>query len=323
MNSRIKELFEQYETGQASAAERKLVEDWFAGFNNDQSAGKTDASQAAMYNEMDKKIDHLIFVPRRKHPPVTRWLQIAAVLLLAAGLYWVRRYQPAKPIAAVTFTNIIVPRGVKKQFLLPDGTFVHLNSGSVLSIPSNFNQKDREVTLTGEGFFEVKHDAAKPFAIHSEKLLITDLGTAFDVKAYPKDKLVKVAVQSGSVKVEQNIPGKTPQTFASAITRNQQLTNDELSGSHTLSAVQTSNLSAWQRNQLRFDNASVEDIATVLERWYNVSVKFTNYHKCRRYTVSFNNEPVSKVLRVLSGLTGMGYQINNQTITINLKNCGS
>jgi len=323
VNSRIKELFERYENGTASEAERKLVDNWFANFDTDQLRGKTPADNAALFSPMDENIDDLIFVSRRKQLPISRWLQAAAVVLMAAGLCWAKLYQSPKPVLALTYTDITVPRGVKKQFLLPDGTFVHLNSGSVLRIPSNFNQKSREVTLTGEGFFEVKHDAAKPFAIHSEKLLITDLGTAFDVKAYPKDKLIKVAVQSGSVKVEKNIPGKMPQTFASAITHNQQLTYNELSGSHTLSTVQTNNISAWQHNQLRFDNASVDDIATALERWYNVSIKFSNYHKCRRYTVSFNNEPVSKVLRVLSGLTGMGYQINNQTITINLKNCGS
>jgi ferric-dicitrate binding protein FerR (iron transport regulator) len=320
VNSRIKELFERYGSGQATPEERALVEQWFASYDADQAE---DAAEKQSFAQMDGHIEKVLSGSKIRRININRWLQVAAVFFIAAGLCWFALQKPEKPVNVITYSKIVTPRGLKKEFSLPDGTLVYLNSGSVLRIPSNFNQKTRSVLLEGEGFFEVKHNASRPFSITSGKLLITDLGTAFDVKAYPRDHVIKVAVESGEVKVEKNIPGKTPETFARSVTHNQQLTYNDENNRHSLSLVQTDNMIAWRKNQLRFDNASFDEISLVLERWYNVSVKFSNYHACRRYTVSFNNEPLSKVLKVLSGLTGMHYQINDQTITLNLKNCKS
>jgi transmembrane sensor len=320
VDKRIKNLFERYQSGQANDQERKIVEDWFAGFENEPGAKLTDSEKAELFTPIDEAVNRVLSKQRNNFLH-NGWLQAAAILLISLSIILAKYYRDFnKKEAAVTYSMIVAPRGTKKQLLLPDGSFVYLNSGSGIRIPSNFGIKTREVSLFGEAFFVVKHNAVKPFAIHSGKLLITDLGTAFDVKAYPEEKQINIAVESGKVRVEKNAGGKL-EMFAGAITHNQQLVYDEQSNSHMLSPVQTSNLIAWQQNKLRFDNASMEEIARELDRWYNVTVKLSDHSACRRYTVSFNNEPINHVLNVLTRLAGINYQIKDRVVLINQKNC--
>jgi transmembrane sensor len=95
---------------------------------------------------------------------------------------------------------------------------------------------------------------------------------------------------------------------------------DKKSRGHILNNIQTDEITAWRENKLRFDNASFDEIANTLQRWYGVTIKLNNNTgNFRHYTISFNNEPVSKVLKVLENLSGMTYEINNKSISINLK----
>jgi transmembrane sensor len=281
-----------------------------------------EAEKAGTFSSIDSNIRRMLKKSKRKNRGPNQWLLVAAVLLVACALFLFKFYNVNKTSPSPAYTYIIAPKGIKKQFSLPDNTIVYLNSGSIVRIPSNYNGKTREVSLTGEAYFSVKHNAAKPFSIHSGKLLITDLGTTFNVKAYPDEKQIRVAVESGEVKVEKSNPDGKAEVFAGAMVHNQQLTYNEQSNSHVLNQVNTSNSTAWTQNKLRFDNASFDEISHTLERWYNVTVKLDNNNVAyRHYTISFNNEPISKVLSVLSHLSGMSYEINKQSVSINLKNC--
>lgn len=321
MDNRIKNLFERYQSGQASDEERIIVESWFSDLEKEQNAELSETEKIALFSPMDDAIDQMLFKPRRLFI-YNRYLQVAAVILVAFGIVLFKyRHAATKKASVISYTLISVPKGEKKNLLLADGSTVFLNSGSAIRIPSNYNVNSREVSLSGEAYFEVKHNAAKPFTIHSGKLLITDLGTAFDVKAYPEDKEIHVAVESGKVQVGKNKPNGQFELYAAAITRNQQLVYNEQGNSHAISQVKTSDVIAWQQNKLSFDNASFEEIVPLIERWYNVSVKLNGHSACRRYTVSFNNEPVDHVLNVMTRLAGITYSIKDKVVVINLKNC--
>nr|WP_255496148.1 FecR family protein [Mucilaginibacter sp. FT3.2] len=249
-------------------------------------------------------------------------MQAAAILLAASGIFLFKTQKSGNNTPALTYTTVSAPNGVKKQWMLPDGTEVFINSGSSIRIASNFGVKNREVDLTGEAYFQVKHNALKPFSIRTNKLIIADIGTSFNVKAYPADEQIKVAVESGIVSVSKSNANLKVESYAKSITKNQQFTYNKQSQRHALNTIRASDAIAWKQNQLRFDDASFEEIAGQLERWYNVSVKLNhNTGHYRRYTLSFNNEPVGNVLKVLSSLSGINYQISNNSISINLKNC--
>lgn len=323
MDSRVKELFERYQSGTATEAERKLVEDWFAGFAHEPKPQLTLQQEAELFGRIDSRINLLLSAQNRKRLIDNRWFQAAAILLvsLTAGLafFLTPKHNNRE---TVTYSYFKTPNGTRKSFTLPDGSIIVLNSGSALRVPSNFGRRSREISLTGEAFFEIKHNAEKPFTIHSGKLLITDLGTAFNVKAYPEESRVQVAVESGEVKVEKNNPNGKPILFAGSIKGNHQFTYDKLSDCYKVNDIQASDMLGWRQNKLRFDNAAFYEIARNLERWYNVKINLKgNANHCRLYTVSFDNEPIDKVLNVLGNLSGANYQIHNKIVTLNLPKC--
>ena len=317
MSSKIKQLFQRYQSGKANPAERKIVEDWFAGFDNQQGLPMDDEQQSAFFGPMDRTIEAMLY-PRRSYV----WLKAAAAVLVVVSAGLLLQHINSAKAPQIAYEVIKVPNGIKKAITLPDSSIIYLNSGSSLTIPSDFGDKKREISFTGEAFFIIKHNARKPFTLHAGKLLIADIGTSFNVKAYPEDKQISVAVETGSVAVKKNISATKLSVLANAMIPNQQLIYNKVSDTHTLGKISSANIAAWHNNQLRFDNASFTEMAAQLERWYNVSVKLNGPEmQDRRYTINFDNEPVDHVLDVLTKLSGTTYQIiNHHTIVIHLKN---
>jgi transmembrane sensor len=317
MYSKIKQLFQRYQSGKANPAERKIVEDWFAGFDGQQDGPMDEEQQSMLFDPMDRNIQAML---HQRSSYV--WLKAAASILvvLSAGLL-IRHINSAKT-PQIAYEVIKVPNGIKKEITLPDSSVIYLNSGSSVTIPSDFGDKKREISFTGEAFFIIKHNARKPFTLHAGKLLITDIGTSFNVKAYPEEKQISVAVETGSVAVKKNMAAGKSTMLADAMTQNQQLIYNKVNDTHTLGKIPSANIAAWHNNQLRFDNASFAEMAAQLKRWYNVSVKLNGPEmQGRRYTIGFDNEPVDHVLDVLTKLSGTTYQvINHHTIVIHLKN---
>lgn len=320
MDEKIQVLFKRYQEGTVTTEERILVETWFESYQGQQNKKLNSEDEISVFEDLDSRINSFLAedVPVRKMN--FRWLQIAAVFftLLVSGLFMRNRFTK-KPLKPETFTEISSLRGVKKEITLKDGTTVFLNSGSSIFISSRFGEDKREVKLTGEAFFQVHHDASKPFVIHSGKLQTTVLGTSFDIRAYPEDEQLKISVATGKVKVEGKGTSSKPALYAKALIHNQALVYNRVKDSHRVTAVNSDSVSSWRTNHLIFENASYEEIARSLGRWYNLDVTLTAHHDLKRYTLSFYNERADKVLNVLSNLTGMTYSMNGRKVIINPK----
>jgi len=105
-------------------------------------------------------------------------------------------------------SKIITPAGSRKQLTLPDGTNVWLNAASSLIIHKNFNEETREVELKGEAYFDVTHNAQKPFIVHTSVIDIKVLGTKFDVKDYETEPNIETTLLHGAIEVvKRNEPG--------------------------------------------------------------------------------------------------------------------
>jgi len=131
----------------------------------------------------------------------TNWLRIAAavVFLIAGG--WIAYYlYNGQKDASADWVNLRATDKVRID-TLPDGSIVHINKNSGISYSGNFKSK-REIRLTGEAFFNVKHNEAAPFTVHVNDVNIMDVGTAFNVKS--KQHNTEVIVESGIVKVSKN-----------------------------------------------------------------------------------------------------------------------
>jgi transmembrane sensor len=211
----------------------------------------------------------------------------------------------------VLYNTVTTPHGGQFQLVLPDGTKVWLNAGSSLCFPATFATRERRVQLTGEAYFEVAHNAQKPFKVNvNNKEEVTVLGTHFNVNAYENEKAILTTLLQGSVKVE----GQREEKEQSVILKPGQQT--ALSQSSQLShpiPVQTDGVIAWKNGYFRFKETGIRELMRQVERWYNVEVEYKTDHTDQYYTgVVSRSQNISALLQTLE-LTGtVHFQIDNQ-----------
>jgi ferric-dicitrate binding protein FerR (iron transport regulator) len=201
--------------------------------------------------------------------------------------------------------------------VLPDSTTVIVHAGSKLEYADDFNEKKREVILTGEAYFDVKKDSRKPFIIRAGGVKTTVLGTAFLVKAYPGTKAVTVTVSSGKVRVEDE------KQVLGELSKDQQLVYhaDAVSSEQNeVSAVKEMN---WVSRGMDFRSAYFGNVMEALGQRYGVTVTFANPQQANcQMTASFTGtESLESVLQVLCTVTGSSYTQEGKVITITGKDC--
>jgi len=315
LSSQIKQLFEKYQAGTATPQERELVESWFDSHQHDPEL--KNQIDPAVFEDLDARMQTLL-QPVNIQPLNFRWMQVAAVfLMMGVAAIFIKRNYTVKTKLPETFTEIKAVKGVKKEITLKDGTTVFLNSGSSIFVSSDFGINNRTVKLSGEAFFHVHRDITRPFIIHTGKLATTVLGTSFDINAYPEDDQLKVTVATGKVKVEGTGRDGTKQLLAKDLVHNQALVYHKIKDTHHIKISNADSISSWRSNHLIFDNAPYPEIARTLSRWYGMDVELGKPANARRFTLSFYNEPVDKVLNVLSNLTGMTYTLQGKKVIIN------
>jgi transmembrane sensor len=228
-------------------------------------------------------------------------LVVVICLAIAGFATWFindkEKHNPQTPLTALTKKN--TERSEYKYLLLPDSTQVWLNASSTLEFPDHFNADKREVLLSGEAYFDVKHAEQIPFVIHTGKIATTVLGTAFNIKAYPDRKHVIVSVSSGKVKVSyDNIPVAT-------LIHGQQAKVNSQNNTVVERTIEPTQVAAWQQGNMSYEDESFEDIVADLERLYNVRIRIDNRPiRNWKVTTSFRREiGVEQALQVLCQLT--------------------
>jgi len=266
-----------------------------------------------------------------------RILMVAASITLVvwAGQFFFHHYTAKK--SKRSLNNVIIAKnGSKSTLVLPDGTKVLLNGGSRLQYANDFITGKREISLSGEAFFEVVHNDRHPFVIHCKNINIEDLGTAFNVKAYPEDNFVETSVIRG--KVEINYGGYSSQKVI--LTRNQKATVytnavlDSSSGlksgmadstliNYTITALKRDPVLhafpeiSWTCNRLVFKQESLKQIAAELERLYNVTIHFENdqYEK-DIFSGEFKDQSIGVIMHALQLTSDFKYRIDGTEIYI-------
>lgn len=260
------------------------------------------------------------------------WLAAAAVLLVilgAGGALLFRRTADTAVTAPSLAERLETGYGTKSKRILPDGTTVWLNAGSKLSY------NDREATLEGEAFFDVAKDAGHPFIVHAGGVTIEVLGTTFNVKAYDSEENVEATLISGRIRVQLNhLKGEKIMLAPNekliirrlpATNNNTQTTPDSREREkeyRVQSVVKPDNSpylaeTAWVNNTLVFTNETFGDVATKLERWYNVRIRFENDQlKQEQLSGIFEEEDVQQALQILQMTTRFKYRITDSEIVI-------
>ena len=139
------------------------------------------------------------------------------------------------------------------------------NIGSKLLYDNNFGINNRDVTLCGEGYFEVSKNKNLPFQVVSDDIKVEVLGTKFNVKNYPEDPNIKVALLEGSVMLYDSLE-------STILKPNQIAQYDKQNKKTTLKTIAAENTSAWINGHLYFDEENMETIALALERAFDVNI---------------------------------------------------
>jgi ferric-dicitrate binding protein FerR (iron transport regulator) len=265
-----------------------------------------------------------------------------AAAVVAAAFFYHRSTENNKVVAQIPSPSIISTKyGSKTSVTLPDGTKVWINSGSKLTYDNDFGTTAREVNLTGEAFFDVTHNAEKPFIIHTSKMSIRVLGTAFNVRCYDDEEKIETSLIRGRIEVTLNnkpdkkiylnpadklilmndeiVEAPKPSASPSIIHPLQQKTirlplPEEISIQHITyqpadsSVVETS----WVDNRLAFVGDTFEEVAKKMEKWYGVHITITHKKlKQTKLTGAFEDETIEQALKALQITTPFNY-INYQ-----------
>lgn len=315
-------LIRKYLDGECSPQEREQVEAWYNSFAQEALPDPIRELEAIR----SAKVTVTAALP--SHSPRTYklfqlqpLLRIAAILVLVATVALVG-YRYTSPGTDSSPHEVIAQSGERKTITLRDGSVVYLHPGSKLTIAADFGKATRQVSLIGEAFFSVAKDSRRPFIVTTPTLSTRVLGTAFNVQAYEHDKLTSVAVTEGKVQVEEEDSQLGGTGFAAHVLPGKQLVYDLAEKHYRIGKADVERISAWKNGAYYIENESIEAIARRLERIYNLSieVKGADNPECR-YTFHFSDEPIHKVLEILSHVSGISYTTQQKHILINTEAC--
>lgn len=208
------------------------------------------------------------------------------------------------------------PAGRNSIITLPDGTKIRLNAASTIIFPREFSRETRQISLTGEAFFEVTEDTSRPFIINTGRFSTTVLGTSFNISAYTSSQEIKVAVVEGKVFVE-NKEGKGGKNSLT-ITPKEMAVFNKTSGKlnvHTFSYLKEI---AWKDNIIHFENADMDEIIDKLAKWYGVTFVLNRRITSNKdYTATYNSESLEEILEGLSFAFNFKFTIDDKVVTIN------
>src|SRR5688572_27549880 len=284
----------RYVSGEAGATERADIERWAAGSDANRAmleslkrrwnaAGDgTSWNVDAAWSKLAPRLRNVKQEPgvididsRRAVKP--SWLQptryglvaAAAVLLITVAVRMTPDSTAVNSTMALTSAEMRTGVGEQRTIDLSDGSQVVLGAASTLRLAEGFGTSTREVFLEGQAFLRVRHDATRPFVVNAGGTRATDLGTAFEVRAYP-DEAVRVAVTEGVVEVRSDVGARD-----SAVLHPGDVAEVPTSGETVVRRqVDVERLLGWTRGELIFDDAELSEVARELERWYDVQVQF-------------------------------------------------
>jgi transmembrane sensor len=190
----------------------------------------------------------------------------AGAAITVAGVAYRALRREGSPATAPATRSYVTAARERSELRLPDGTRVRLAPGSHLRVAAEFGADHRDVYLEGEAFFDVVHDARRPFTVFAGNASARDVGTAFSVRAYPQDGAVTVVVREGEValsgagRLRAGDVGRVAADGRAAVTR----------------GVRVDSLLDWMAGRLVYTDAPLGDVLEDLRRWYDVDVRLAD-----------------------------------------------
>lgn len=215
----------------------------------------------------------------------------------------------------IVYNTIVVPRGGEYKLELADGTLVWLNSDSELRYPVKFAGSQRDVWLKGEGYFEVSKNPEKSFRVVVDDMIVKVLGTSFNINAYKDRGNILTTLVSGKVDI-QDMSGKS----LVVMSPNQQV--DFRHGK--ISSVQEVDITrfvSWIDGKFYFNDMTLENIMSQLQRWYDIEVFFVDEElKSYPFTGVIRRDfTAGQIFEIIEKTTRVKFNVRGKCVTVNHK----
>lgn len=204
------------------------------------------------------------------------------------------------------YNSLTTAKGQQYPLTLSDGTKVWLNAGSSIRFPVIFAAGERKVEITGEAYFEVTHNASRPFHVMANGQDITDLGTRFNVNAYTNEGPMRITLLEGAVAINNKIlkPGQQAETRAPGETKI--IDHADLEG-----AV------AWKNGQFHFRKTDISTLMRQLERWYDIQIIYEGPVSAERFTGDIPRyATLTEMLSILEMTNHVHFKLEGKKLTI-------
>lgn len=240
-----------------------------------------------------------------------------AAAVLVVGLVSFFSYQKGESNLkeALTQVEVEAPLGAQTRLRLPDGTLVVLNAGSRLVYPQDFGVDNREVELSGEGYFEVARNEKLPFHVQTPSLSVRVLGTKFNFRDYPNDEEAVIALLEGKVALGNRLREEAE----IILLPDEQVTLDKEEGHMKKKSTKVKNSLEWTSGRLFFDEMPLPEVAKILERSYGVHITFaTDSLRDLRFYGSFSRseQDIKDILQALVKTGKVRYTQTEKEITL-------
>ncbi|RYE13030.1 MAG: FecR family protein [Sphingobacteriales bacterium] len=300
----VKDLLKRYDQGQCTEQEIAWIETWYLNQPAETIINSVE-ELAADLDEVEGKLIEYITVKR-----ITLWPRIAAaasILFAKDGNHLITKTNDGAVVyiadgtvakEKLVYNTITTPRGGQWPLTLPDGTKVMLDAASSIKYPIAFTHNERKVEITGQVYFEVVHNAAKPFRVIAKGQVIEDIGTIFNVNAYDDEPAFKTTLVEGAVKVAYPNAAAGADREGILLKPGQQtsLYNSKL----TVSNANVENVLAWRNGYFNFKDEKLESVMRKLSRWYNIEVEYKGDLPDKLFEGEIpRNINLSQVLKVL------------------------
>ncbi|WP_373492736.1 FecR family protein [Aquiflexum sp.] len=264
-----------------------------------------------------------IIYDSNKNKSLTDWIsqigqiyKVAAILIFALAMYLPNFLH--KNEASVGLESVQVPwvekstaKGEKLSITLPDGSRVWLNSGSKLEFPEKFSETERNMSISGEAYFEVKKDSLRPFRVESDGIVTTALGTSFNINTKNRS-LVRISLVSGKVSVDKDIAQEEI-----ILIPGQEFQFDKKGNDQWVKNFNPEKVVAWKEGKLIFENASLSEVVQTLEDWYGVKFNLVNAEKVKwNFSGEYQNQILDNLLNSIAYAENFEYEINGKNVKL-------
>jgi len=269
----------------------------------------TDAAWKKVKSQLKKNDTRIIPITR---PPYFSPLRIAATIFLLVAISTVIYLKTAPPVQ----TLAVESEKTTRQDTLPDGSTAYLNKKTELQYEYNPREKTRKVKLKGEAYFTVKHEEENPFIIEADEILVRDIGTEFNLKAYPDKDTIEIVVTHGEVQFyTQQDPGLNLKAGEKAIysKRAKEFYRIEKPDTNTL---------AYKTKVFSFNNTELQSVVALLNDVYNskISLASESLHNCR-LTANFKEDNPEIIVEVIAETMGLELIKKDDQLILSGKGC--